>query len=351
MGFAIITLAAIAVLIGSFGYGGDGARRNGLLALHNFSAFAAAGLALVERGWVWAIVTLICIWVETGLASDIVYNYLGRGAARAPLFPMADPREEQPLAPAHPRLLNLPAFHSEYIADEGRITDFVFAFLATDSRAGQLLNRSNLTLFAEGYRPQLALACDVTADPVFADLRTYFARRLFIDLSSIELSGEEELRRFLDKIGDASDKTTTRVCEIAESHDLDIMGRFVFEKEIVKIPAGAEREELKRNWLNDAFLSTELRVLAWVYHELFGRLYVTPDTAENETASRLQGATQVNHVATFDQIPYGSTLSRVIRNENGIWMQINPVTFAKRPLPTDEILRLGLEKFTNTASS
>jgi hypothetical protein len=45
----------------------------------------------------------------------------------------------------------------------------------------------------------------------------------------------------------------------------------------VKVPDGAERDKLKQCWLADAILSTEMRMLAWIHGDLFGKPYVTPE--------------------------------------------------------------------------
>jgi hypothetical protein len=53
-------------------------------------------------------------------------------------------------------------------------------------------------------------------------------------------------------------------------------GKFNFETELAKVPAGSEREEFKACWLNDAVIGAELRMLAWIYRELFHEPYVNP---------------------------------------------------------------------------
>jgi hypothetical protein len=50
--------------------------------------------------------------------------------------------------------------------------------------------------------------------------------------------------------------------DLAMKYRLNVEGRFVFEREVTKVPAGPEREQFKQCWLNDAVLGTELRMLA-----------------------------------------------------------------------------------------
>ncbi len=60
-------------------------------------------------------------------------------------------------------------------------------------------------------------------------------------------------------------------------YDLNVEDRLIFETEVAKVPAGVEREEFKRCWLNDFILGTELRMLAWIYGQLFNAPYVNPE--------------------------------------------------------------------------
>jgi hypothetical protein len=60
-------------------------------------------------------------------------------------------------------------------------------------------------------------------------------------------------------------------------YNLNVEGRFDFETELAKIPAGFEREEFKRCWLNDSVLGTELRMLAWIYGQIFDTPYINPE--------------------------------------------------------------------------
>jgi hypothetical protein len=60
-------------------------------------------------------------------------------------------------------------------------------------------------------------------------------------------------------------------------YNLKVEGRFNFEAEIAKVPEGPEREKLKQCWLNDFIISTELRMIAWIYGQLFNCPYVIPE--------------------------------------------------------------------------
>ena len=57
---------------------------------------------------------------------------------------------------------------------------------------------------------------------------------------------------------------------------LSVQGSFNWETELAKVPAGVERELFKRCWLNDVVLASELRMLGWIYGQLFRAPYVPP---------------------------------------------------------------------------
>lgn len=173
---------------------------------------------------------------------------------------------------------SLPSFSAQNGADEGRVAKFVDSFLRSDSQARQLLNQSNVSLFAEGYRPRVGVPHDpATAGKASKTLQAYFARKIYLDLRALQPFSEPSFQRFVDRIGDDSGETIMCAGDLAEKYELNIQGRFIFERELAKVPAGPERERFKECWLNDAVLGTELRMLAWIYSELFGKAYVNPE--------------------------------------------------------------------------
>lgn len=183
---------------------------------------------------------------------------------------------------AKARSSDLPTFSKEVISQEEGVAAFVYDFFASDSQARQLLSASNKTLFAEGHRPQIGLVNDPEIKgKKYSDIQTYFTRKLYLDLRSLGSVDVTTFRAFVDQIGHYSDETITCAGEIAFKYKLNVQGRFSFQTELAKVPVGKEREQFKRCWLNDAILGTELRMLAWIYQELFKVRYVNPHNRSN----------------------------------------------------------------------
>ena len=173
---------------------------------------------------------------------------------------------------------DLPSLKKEDLVNEERVEAFVNSFLKRDRQASELLNPSNQTLFSQGYRPVIGVLQDPEAKGQrFRDIKPYFIRKLFLDLNAIQPLNREGFEMFVDQIGYYSDQTVICAGTIAHKYGFKTQGRFVFEEELKKVPQGAEREEFKQCWLNDFVLGTELRMLAWIYLELFGVPYSSPE--------------------------------------------------------------------------
>lgn len=170
-----------------------------------------------------------------------------------------------------------PAFQPEDLSSEIALANYVDRFLAQDRMARELLNPSNVMLFSEGYRPRVGIPNDPeAAGSRFDQLRSFFIRKLYLDLRSVSPFTQERLEAFIDQIGTASDTTVICAGEIAVRHNFRVEGRFNFQRELRKVPPGSERETFKNCWLNDAVLGTELRIIAWMYEQLYGEPYVPP---------------------------------------------------------------------------
>jgi hypothetical protein len=173
---------------------------------------------------------------------------------------------------------NLPALTLDDAEREDRVTIFVDTFLKRDSQASQLLNPSNLALHTEGYRPSIGVFHDPEKDAAkIVDLKQYFTKKLYLDLKALRPFRKQTFQTFLDEIGKAADQTVMCAGEIVVKYNLQVEGRFNFEKEISKVPNGPEKERFKQCWLNDFILGTELRMLAWIYGQFFGEAYVNPE--------------------------------------------------------------------------
>ena len=102
----------------------------------------------------------------------------------------------------------LPRFNSGHMTRESQLATFVDAFIEADSQARQLLNPSNRTLFAQGYRPTVGVPHDPEAKRErFTDLRAYFIRKLHLDLNALRPPDQRQFRSFLEQLGQGSDRT------------------------------------------------------------------------------------------------------------------------------------------------
>lgn len=179
---------------------------------------------------------------------------------------------------ARARSGDLPGFKNEDLPHQDRVAAFVTAFMERDPQARQLLNPSNRALFAEGYRPKIGVPHDPEAGgKSFADIKAYFTRKLYLDLNSVRPLNQSTFQSFVDQVGRWGDETVICAGQISVKYDINVEGRFNFETELAKVPVGPEREEFKRCWLNDFVLGTELRMLAWIYGQLFNAPYANPE--------------------------------------------------------------------------
>lgn len=177
------------------------------------------------------------------------------------------------------RSRDLPRFTNEDLSNETRFTTFVTDFIGCDSQASQLLNPSNIALFAQGYRPKIGIPFDPEANgKKFTEIQKYFIRKLYLDLNSIHPFNQSIFQSFVDQVGRWGEQTIICAGNISVKYDLNVQGSFNFETELAKVPNGLEREEFKQCWLNDFVLGTELRILAWIYWQLFNTPYNNPET-------------------------------------------------------------------------
>jgi len=176
------------------------------------------------------------------------------------------------------RSRDLPKFTNKDLPNETRVAIFVTEFIGFDSQASPLLNPSNISLFAQGYRPKIGIPHDPEANgQKFTDIQKYFIRKLYLDLNSIHPLNQSNFQSFVDQVGRWGDQTIICAGEISVKYDLNVEGRFNFETELAKVPDGPEREEFKQCWLNDFITGSELRILAWIYGQLFNTPYIIPE--------------------------------------------------------------------------
>ena len=173
---------------------------------------------------------------------------------------------------------DLPEISSKQLPHQERVAAFVSTFIKLDPMARELLNPSNRTLFAEGYRPKIGIPHDPEANGrTFSDIQAYFTSKLYLDLQGVTPLNQSSFQSFTDQVGRWADQTVICAGELSIEYNLNVENRFIFKTEVAKVPAGVEREKFKRCWLNDFILGTELRMLAWIHWQLFGALYVSPE--------------------------------------------------------------------------
>ncbi|VVB94705.1 Uncharacterised protein [uncultured archaeon] len=159
---------------------------------------------------------------------------------------------------------------------EDKVREFVKWFVKNDPFANDVSSRSPNIVFEAGYAPFVPLGYNPSKDRKFDNLTDWFVAKLVQDIKNLRGASKTDFKDFLDKLGDAGSKTLITSGEIAYKYNLNFK-KFVYEKEIQKIPAGKERELFKQNFMDDDILGAELRILGWLYHEWFGDWYKVPE--------------------------------------------------------------------------
>lgn len=169
-----------------------------------------------------------------------------------------------------------PTLSRDETRDEGMVSEFVKWFVKNDPFANIISSRSPNIIFEAGYAPFVPLGCNPSIDKKFDNLMDWFVAKSVQDIKNLRGASKTDFIDFLDKLGDAGDKTLTTAGVIAYKYGLNFE-KFIYEKEIQKIPSGKERELFKQNSMDDDILGAEMRILGWLYHEWFGDWYKIPE--------------------------------------------------------------------------
>lgn len=166
-----------------------------------------------------------------------------------------------------------PTLKKNDIPNFEKVAEFVIWFIKNEPIANAISNRSSNIIFNEGYRPKSGTQNNPeSVKPDINSLEEWFIVKIFIDLNMLKDANKDEFRQFIDILDEAGRETLITAGEIATKYDLNFES-FVYEREIEKIPNGAEQEWFKINFLDDNVLGGEIRILAWLYHEYFAEWY------------------------------------------------------------------------------
>ena len=168
---------------------------------------------------------------------------------------------------------NKPTLKRIDIPNFEKVSEFIVWFIKNEPIANALNNPSNHIIFNEGYRPLLEVddIPDLT-DPKIDNILKWFAVKFFYDLNKLSSANKNEFKQFLDKLVEIGDTTLSTAGNIGIKYNVDFQ-KFMYEKEIEKIPKGNEREMFKVNYLTDNFIGAEIRIMAWLYYNYFGEWY------------------------------------------------------------------------------
>lgn len=169
-----------------------------------------------------------------------------------------------------------PVLSREETFDENKTSEFVKWFIKNEPFANAISNRSSNIIFEAGNIPSVPLGYSPPKDKKFDNLSDWFVAKLTQDIKKLKTASQSEFKDFLDKQGEAGNKTLIIAGELAVKFNLNFE-KFVYEKEIQKIPAGKERDLFKKNFLDDNVIGAEQRILGWLYHEWFGDWYKIPE--------------------------------------------------------------------------
>ncbi len=169
-----------------------------------------------------------------------------------------------------------PVLSHEETFDENKTAEFVKWFIKNEPFANAISNRSSNIIFEAGNLPSVSFGHNPSKDKKFDNLSDWFVAKLTQDIKKLKTASQSEFEDFLDKLGEAGNKTLITAGELAVKYNLNF-DKFVYENEIQKIPAGKERNLFKKNFLDDNVIGAEQRILGWLYHEWFGDWYKIPE--------------------------------------------------------------------------
>lgn len=160
-------------------------------------------------------------------------------------------------------------------------------FLKNDPRVAIVASETITQLFSEGYLPDSLPDNDpkkLLEDQSAGEFKienqlVWIYARLWLDLvvatKAVEEQGiefDKALEGRIDVIEKQTADTLLRAGELVVKYGLDPVVKDL-DKELSKILTEEERETFKKNYLADTLVSTEARLLGWIYKDLFKKDY------------------------------------------------------------------------------
>jgi hypothetical protein len=159
------------------------------------------------------------------------------------------------------------------ITNFDKVTDLVVWFIKNDSLVSEVNSRTNHIIFSEGYRPQPELK---NFNPEVKDLLEWFCIKVFLELNFLKDSNQKEFEEFIDMLSEIEEKALTQTMKIGIKYNFNF-DQYIYETEIEKIDNLEEKELFKIYWLTNTIVSSEVRILAYLYSQYFSKRYIIKD--------------------------------------------------------------------------
>jgi len=156
-------------------------------------------------------------------------------------------------------------------------------FINSEKQMSLLYSESIKNFFINGYIPESEEFNNPEKLKDMVDISmpaNWLLARIWLDLVQLKtisektnVSLEQSFEFFLDYFEPKTAQTLINCGTIANKYFIKDLNDSNWTKEIEKIPTKEEREVFKKNYSIDTLLSSEIRILAWIYKELFNKDY------------------------------------------------------------------------------
>ena len=168
-----------------------------------------------------------------------------------------------------------PSITREELSNEKKLRAFIIWWTKNDNHVN-VTNPSTDVIFSAGYRPAIVAGEKPEADGQhFNSAVDWFVAKVSLDLRALRDVSKQEFSDFVDSLNQAGANTLMATEAPTLKYGID-WNRFVYAKEIGKVPEGEERDRFNQLLLDDCMVWSESRILGWVYQQWFGELYQPP---------------------------------------------------------------------------